>query len=301
MNLRHLFYFWKVARAGSLTRASEELHLTPQTVSGQIQLLERHLGRELLTRRGRGLELTEDGRFVLGYANEIFALQAEMEEMVGLQRTGRPVAFRIGVADALPKSLAYRLLEPALRLPDPYRIVCTEWRLESLLAELAAHRLDLVIADLPLPETAEVRAFNHRLGQSAVSFHAEPSLARRCLRQPFPACLDGTPMLLPGSDSAMRAKLVRWFGKRGLRPRIVGEFDGSSLMTAFGETGFGVFAAPSVLADELHERHGVLQIAETREVVSEYFAISVERRVTHPCVQAITHEARQRILKSAPA
>jgi LysR family transcriptional activator of nhaA len=301
MNLRHLFYFWKVAKLGSVTRASEELHLTPQTVSGQIQLLERHLGRELLTRRGRRLELTEDGKFVLGYANEIFALQAEMEGMVGLQRTGRPVAFRIGVADAIPKSLAYRLLEPALQLPDPYRIVCTEWRLESLLAELAAHRLDLVIADLPLPETAEIRAFSHRLGQSAVSFHAEPSLARRCLRQPFPACLDGTPMLLPGSDSAMRAKLVRWFGKHGLRPRIVGEFDGSSLMTAFGETGFGVFAAPSVLADELHERHGVLQIAETREVVSEYFAISVERRVTHPCVQAITHEARQRILKSAPA
>lgn len=301
MNLRHLYYFWKVASAGSVTRAGEELHLTPQTVSGQVQLLERQLGKELFTRRGRRLELTEDGKFVLGYANEIFALQAELEGMVRLQRTGRPSAFRIGVADAIPKSLAYRLLEPALQLPNPHRVVCTEWRLDSLLSELAVHRLDLVIADLPLPDTAEVRAFSHRLGESPVSFLAEPSLARRCRRLSFPACLDGAPMLLPGSDSAMRAKLVRWFGKLKLRPQVVGEFDGSSLMAAFGETGFGVFAAPSVLADELHERHGVVQIAETREIMAEYFAISVERRLTHPCVQAITQAARHRIFRATAA
>lgn len=301
MNLRHLFYFWKVAGAGSVTRASEELHLTPQTVSGQVQLLERHLGKELFVRRGRRLELTEDGKFVLGYANEIFALQAELEGMVRLQRTGRPSAFRIGVADAIPKSLAYRLLEPALQLPNPHRVVCTEWRLDSLLSELAVHRLDLVIADLPLPDTAEVRAFSHRLGESPVSFLAEPSLAKRCRRQPFPECLNGAPLLLPGSDSAMRAKLVRWFGKLKLRPQIVGEFDGSSLMAAFGETGFGVFAAPSVLADELHERHGVVQIAETRDIMAEYFAISVERRLTHPCVQAITQAARHRVFRATAA
>jgi len=301
MNLRHLLYFWKVATTGSVSQASEELHLTPQTVSGQIQLLERQLGRELFTRRGRRLELTEDGRFVLGYANEIFALQAELESMVRLQRTGRPSAFRIGVADAIPKTLAYRLLEPALRLPNPHRVVCMEWRLDSLLSELAVHRLDLVVADLPLPDTADVRAFSHRLGESPVSFLAEPAIAKQCRRRPFPECLDGTPMLLPGSDSAMRAKLVRWFGKHKLRPRIVGEFDGSSLMAAFGETGFGVFAAPSVLAEELHARHGVVQIAETREIMAEYFAISVERRLTHPCVQAITQAARHRIFRANAA
>lgn len=301
MNLRHLFYFWKVANAGSVTRAGEELHLTPQTVSGQVQQLERDLGRELFMRRGRRLELTEDGKFVLGYANEIFALQSELEVMVRQQRTGRPSAFRIGVADAVPKTLAYRLLEPALQLPNPHRVVCTEWRLDSLLSELAVHRLDLVVADLPLPDTAVVRAFSHRLGDSPVSFLAEPSLAERCRRQPFPGCLDGAPMLLPGSDSAMRAKLVRWFGKLKLRPRVVGEFDGSSLMAAFGETGFGVFAAPSVLAEELHERHGVVQIAETRDIMAEYFAISVERHLTHPCVQAITQAARHRIFRAAAA
>jgi len=301
MNLKHLFYFWKVATTGSVVRASEELHLTPQTVSGQVQVLERHLGKELLARRGRRLELTEDGKFVLGYANEIFALQAELEGMVRLQRTGRPSAFRIGVADAVPKTLAYRLLEPALQLPNPHRVVCTEWRLDSLLSELAVHRLDLVIADLPLPDTAEVLAFSHRLGESPVSFLAESSLAKRCRRQAFPACLDGTPLLLPGSDSAMRAKLVRWFARHKLRPNVVGEFDGSSLMAAFGETGFGVFAAPSVLADELRARHGVASIATTREIVAEYFAISVERRLTHPCVQAITQAARHRIFKPAAA
>jgi LysR family transcriptional activator of nhaA len=179
--------------------------------------------------------------------------------------------------------------------------VCTEWRLDSLLSELAVHRLDLVIADLPLPDTAEVLAFSHRLGESPVSFLAESSLAKRCGRQAFPACLDGTPLLLPGSDSAMRAKLVRWFARHKLRPNVVGEFDGSSLMAAFGETGFGVFAAPSVLADELRARHGVASIATTREIVAEYFAISVERRLTHPCVQAITQAARHRIFKPAAA
>lgn len=301
MNLKHLFYFWKVATAGSVVRAGEELHLTPQTVSGQVQLLERQLGRELFTRRGRRLELTEDGKFVLGYANDIFALQSELEVMVRQQRTDRPSTFRIGVADAVPKTLAYRLLEPALRLPNPHRVVCTEWRLDSLLSELAVHRLDLVIADLPLPDTAEVRAFSHRLGESPVSFLAEPSLAKRCRRQAFPACLEGAPMLLPGSDSAMRAKLVRWFARRKLRPNVVGEFDGSSLMAAFGETGFGVFSSPSVLADELRARHGVVPIATTNEIVAEYFAISVDRRLTHPCVQAITQAARHRIFKPAAA
>lgn len=301
MNLKHLFYFWKVATSGSVSQASEDLHLTPQTVSGQIQRLERDLGKELFTRRGRRLELTEDGKLVLGYAREIFALQSELEVMVRQQRADRPGAFRIGVADAIPKSLAYRLLEPALRLPNPYNVVCTEWRLDSLLSELAVHRLDLVIADLPLPETTGVRAFSHRLGESPVSFLAEPSLAERCRKLPFPECLDGAPLLLPGADSAMRAKLLRWFGRLKLRPRVVGEFDGSSLMTAFGETGFGVFAAPSVLSDELHERHGVVPLAETREIMAEYFAISVERRLTHPCVQAITQAARHRIFRSAVA
>jgi LysR family transcriptional activator of nhaA len=199
----------------------------------------------------------------------------------------------------MPKRLAHRLLEPALQMSEPYRIVCHEWRLDSLLSELAIHRLDLVIADSPIPDSVDVRAFNHRLGESPMAFFASRALAQRC-RRPFPACLDAMPMLLPGADSVMRARIMRWLGKRSLQPRIVGEFDGSSLMAAFGEAGFGVFAAPSILSGEMCERHDVVSMGETRELRSEYFAISVERRLTHPCVLAITQSARHGIF-NAPA
>ena len=300
MNLRHLFYFWKVASAGGVARAGEELHVTPQTISGQIQLLERQLGRELFVRRGRRLELTEAGRFVYGYAVEIFALESELDEMMRMHPSGRPGVFRVGVADAMPKSLAHRLLQPALELGEPYRIICNEWRLDSLLSELAIHRLDLVIADSPIPDSVDVRAFNHRLGASSMTFFASRGLAQR-LTRPFPACLDAMPMLLPGADSPMRAKIMRWLSKRKLQPKIAGEFDGSSLMVAFGETGCGVFAAPSILGDEIRDRHNAVGVGETHELKSEYFAISVERHLTHPCVLAITQSARHGIFNAAVA
>lgn len=298
MNLRHLFYFWKVASAGGVARAGEALHVTPQTISGQIQLLERQLGRELFVRRGRRLELTEVGRFVYSYAVEIFALESELDEMIRLHPSGRPGVFRVGVADAMPKSLAHRLLQPAMELAEPYRIICNEWRLDSLLSELAIHRLDLVIADSPIPDSVDVRAYNHRLGEASMTFFASRGLAQR-LTRPFPACLDAMPMLLPGADSPMRAKIMRWLSKRKLQPRIAGEFDGSSLMAAFGETGCGVFAAPSILGDEIHDWHNVVSVGETHELKSEYFAISVERRLTHPCVLAITQAARHGIFGTA--
>lgn len=296
MNLKHLFYFWKVAASGSVARASEELHLTPQTLSGQIRLLERELKTELFARSGRRLELTEAGRLAVGYAKEIFSLQSELEELIRLHPEGRPMEFRVGVSDAMPESLAYRLLEPAMRMPEPVRIVCPEWKLDSLLSELAVHRLDLVLADTPIPQSVDVRAYNHRLGESPLTFFASRSLAERC-RNPFPQCLDATPMLLPGEDSALRSKLVRWLSRHRLRPAFVGEFDGSALMAAFGEAGVGVFVAPTILEDEMKTRHGVVALGETHEVVAEYFAISVERRLTHPCVLAITQAARDRIFK----
>jgi LysR family transcriptional regulator, transcriptional activator of nhaA len=297
MNLKHLFYFWKVAGGGSVVRASEELHITPQTISGQIQLLEQDLKTELFVRRGRRLDLTEAGRFALGYAKEIFSLQSELEELIRLHPQGRPMEFRVGVSDAMPESVAYRLLEPATRMPDPVRIVCLEWKLDSLLSELAVHRLDLVLADTPIPQSVNVRAYNHRLGESSLTFLASPGLASRC-RDPFPECLTAMPMLLPGEDSSIRSKLVRWLGRHKLRPTFVGEFDGSALMTAFGHAGSGIFVAPTILAEELRTRHGVVTLGETQEISAEYFAISVERRLTHPCVLAITQSARDRVFKA---
>jgi len=204
------------------------------------------------------------------------------------------------VADAVPKTIAYRLIEPATCLPDPVRIVCREWKLDSLLAKLAAHRLDLVIADAPIPPAMSVRAYNHRLGESGLSFFASAALLKRC-KGKFPACLDGAPMLVPGADAAVRSRLERWCEANRLRPRVVGEFDDSALMKAFGQRGAGVFIGPTVLESEIETQYGVKTLGRTREIVEEFFAISVERRVTHPCVVAITRAAKSRLFVTSDA
>lgn len=295
MNFKHLYYFWRVAKAGSIARAGEQLHLTPQTISGQIGLLEDDLGTPLFAKSGRTLELTDAGRLAFGYAQDIFTLGSELEESLrNYPAGGRPVDFRVGVADAVPKTIAYRLIEPATRLSTPVRIVCREWKLDSLLAELAAHRLDLVIADVPIPPSVSVRAYNHRLGESGVSFFASAGLLKS-LAGKFPACLDGAPMLIAGQDAAMRARLERWCEANKLRPRVVGEFDDSALMKAFGQRGAGVFIGPTILEAEIKTQYGVKTLGRTEEIVEEFFAISVERRITHPCVIAITGAARDRL------
>jgi LysR family transcriptional regulator, transcriptional activator of nhaA len=295
MNFKHLHYFWRVAKAGGVARASEQLHLTPQTISGQIGLLEEDLGAPLFVKRGRNLEMTEAGRLAFGYAEDIFALGSELEDSLrNYPAGGRPVEFRVGVADAVSKTIAYRLIEPATRLSTPVRIVCREWKLDSLLAELGAHRLDLVIAGTPIPPSVSVRAYNHRLGASGVSFFASARLIKS-LRGKFPACLAGAPMLVPGVDTAVRARLDRWCEANRLRPRVVGEFDDSALMKTFGQRGAGIFIGPTVLEAEIETQYGVKTLGRTEEIVEEYFAISVERRATHPCVVAITGAARSRL------
>ena len=292
MNYKHLHYFMQVAQAGGVTRASELLHLTPQTISGQIQLLEETLGTALFTKSGRSLLLTEAGRLVLGYAEDIFSLGTELAVAVREQpKKKRALEFRVGVADALPKSIAYRLIEPATQLPEPVRLVCREWKLDSLLAELALHQLDLVISDAPIPPRVAVRAYSHRLGASSVSFFATPELRARH-PGPFPACLNGAPMLMPGEDSAVAQRLGAWFRAMSLRPRIVGEFDDSALAKEFGRRGAGIFVAPTVIAQEVAAQHKVKTLGVASDVMVEFFAISVERRVSHPCVVAIAKAAR---------
>jgi LysR family transcriptional activator of nhaA len=296
MNLKHLFYFWKTAKEGGIMRAGEALHITPQTISGQIGQLEHSLGIELFSRQGRALELTDAGRLALGYAEEIFSLGAELEQAIRHYPKERPQTFRVGVSDALPKSLAYRLLEPAVALGEPVRIVCREGRLERLLSELAVHRLDLVIADTPLPATLDVRAFNHRLAESGMSFVAAPALAARGTKK-FPDCLAELPLLVPGEDSSSRQKLMRWLEKARIRPKIVGEFDDSALMTAFGQAGVGVFPVPTIIEEEIVAAYGVQVLGRSPEARTEYYAISAERRVTHPCVLAIAESARTRFVQ----
>lgn len=301
MNFKHLQYFWRVAKAGSVARAGEQLHVTPQTISGQIRLLQEDLGTPLFAKKGRNLELTDAGTLALGYAQDIFALGSELEESLrNYPVGGRQVEFRVGVADAVPKTIAYRLIEPATRLPTPVRIVCREWKLDSLLAELASHRLDLVIAGAPIPPSVSVRAYNHLLGESGVSFFASARL-RKSLKGKFPACLAGAPMLVPGADVAERLCLDRWCEANKLRPRVVGEFDDSALMKSFGQHGAGVFIGPTVLESEIETQYRVKTLGRTQEIVEEFYAISVERRITHPCVVAITEAARDRLFVTRAA
>ena len=292
INNKHLHYFWVVAKQGSIARASELLHLTPQTISGQLGLLEGQLGEALLNRVGRSLQLTEVGRLVLSYADEIFSLSGELEEVVRGLPTGRPIQFRVGVADVVPKSIAYRLLAPALTLPDSVRIVCREGDLDSLLADLAVHRLDLVIADGPIPSHINVRGFNHPLGDCGISFFATAELASQ-LEGAFPDCLNGQPLLIPGEVSVLRVQLMQWFEKHSLHPKVIGEFDDSALMKAFGRAGAGVFIAPTSIAREVEKQYDVLTIGHTIEVRDQFYAISVERKISHPAVAIITETARE--------
>jgi LysR family transcriptional activator of nhaA len=290
----------QVAKLGGVQRASEQLHLTPQTISGQVRMLEEALGSRLFAKNGRGMVLTEVGQLVLGYAEEIFSTGSELEEAVREHaRTGRRLEFRVGVADAVPKSIACRLIEPATQLPEPVRVVCHEWKLDSLLAELALHRLDLVISDAPIPPAISVRAFSHRLGASGVSFFAVPTLFKRLVKG-FPASLDGAPMLMPVEDSALGRRLRAWFQARSLHPNVVGEFDDRALAKEFGRRGAGVFIGSTVLSDEIEQRYGVRALGVVAELEDEFFAISVERRIRHPCVIAITESARSDFLAMPP-
>ncbi len=295
MNFKHLRYFWVVAKAGGVMRAGEQLHTTPQTLSGQIKLFEDWIGHKLFRKNGRRLELTDEGRVALDFAEEIFALGAELENAVRHTRGDRrSVDFRVGVADSVAKSVAYQLLEPALDVPEQVRMICSEGKFDDLLAQLALNRLDLVIADERMSGKVSVRAFNHSLGSCAMSFFCAPGL-RPQLEGDFPQCLNGAPMLIQGPASAVRHQFDPWLVRHQLRPRIVGEFDDSALMNAFGREGRGVFMSPSVLEAQTIAQYGVEVLGRSDELVEEFFAISVERRITHPCVAAITQVARARL------
>jgi LysR family transcriptional activator of nhaA len=292
MNYKHLMYFWVTAKAGGVMRAGEQLHTTPHTLSAQIKLLEDWLGRKLFKKSGRQLELTEDGRLALGYADQIFSLGAELETaMRDAHASAKVLEFKVGVADSVSKSIAYRLLEPALSTPEPVRLICSEGKFSELLAQLALNRLDLVIADEPMSRRLSVRAFNHPLGGTSMSFFATPSLTAQ-LKGKFPLCLNGQPMLIPGTLASVRQQLEGWFTRHGVQPRIVGEFDDGALMTAFGREGRGVFVAPTVLEQETIRQFGVKLVGRSEELREEFYAVSVERRITHPCVVAITDAAR---------
>ncbi len=295
INYHHLLYFWTVARTGSIVKASQELLLAPPTISSQISRLEDQLGEKLFARSGRRLLLTDAGHTAFRYADEIFSLGRELNDTLRGRPTGHPMRLRVGVADHLPKWIAYHLINPAVRLPGSIRVICYEHRLDQLLAELALNDLDVVLSDAPVGPQAKVRAFNHLLGECDVAFYAQQKVAPK-LRRGFPNSLDGVPFLLPTEDSSMRFGLDQWFNQRQIRPRVVGEFDDFSLLRTFAEAGHGAFAAPWVLDREMRH-YGFGFIGRTRAIRSRFYAISVERRIKNPAVVAISEVARRRIFR----
>ncbi len=291
INYKHLHNFWVVAKQGGVARAGEQLHLTPQTISGQINLLDDQLGEALFSKSGRNLVLTETGRLVMNYADEIFTLGQELEETVRNLPHERPIMFQVGIADVVPKMIAHRLLEPVLSLPDSIRLQCRENSLDNLLAELSVHRLDMVLADGPVPAGLNVQGFNHALGECGISFLATPALAADLVGE-FPHNLDSAPLLMPSDINRVHARLLRWFEGLRIYPRIVGEFDDSALMKVFGQAGAGIFVSPTANAAEVAKKYDAEIIGATEEIREQFYAISAERRISHPAVLAITRAAR---------
>jgi LysR family transcriptional activator of nhaA len=291
LNFKHLRYFWMVARTGSIARASEQLHLTPQSISGQLSEFETTLGVQLFRRVGRGLELTETGQRLLGYAEQIFSLGEELLDAVNNNALPQSMPFRVGIADSVPKMVAYRLVEPSLAADEPIRLICREGRLTSLLADLSVHQLDMIIADRPMPENLNVRGHDHFLGESGVSVFAAESLPTTH-GSDFPAMLDGAPFLLPGADVALQPRLTRWFESQRLHPRIIGEFDDSALLLAFGQAGAGYFVAPTAIENFIAQQYKVRVVGRIDSVREQVYAITTERKLTHPVIAAICRFAQ---------
>lgn len=294
MNYNHLYYFWVVAREGSVVRAGEELLVSQPTVSAQLKQLERSLGHKLFERAGRGLALTDTGRIAFGYANEIFSLGQDLMNALEHRTTDRALRLAVGILDAIPKPIARQLLEPAMKLSQRVRLICLEDKADRLLADLAARRTDVVLTDSPIGEGAPFSGFNHLLGDCGVCFFAEADLARQ-YRRGFPKSLNGAPMLLPTDHTALRRSLDLWFDRKRVHPQVVGEFDDSATMYTFGQDGAGVFPVPTLVADRVAREIQVRRVGTTTDVRERFYAITREETIKHPAVLVICDAARRKL------
>ncbi len=292
LNYHHLYYFWAVAREGTIAAACAKLHVAQPTISTQLRLLETTLGVRLFHRSGRRLTLTEAGRVAFRYADDIFETGRELLDTLRGRPAQRTLTFQVGVADVLPKLVAYRLLQPAFALPDPMRLICVEAEPADLLARLSVYELDVVLSDSPIPPQVKVRAFNHLLGECGVSVFGTAALANR-YRRGFPQSLRGAPLLVPGVNSVLRRSIDGWLDTHEIRPHIVGEFEDSALLKVFGQTGAGLFIAHDVIEAELRAQYGARPLGPLPGIREQFYAISVERKMRHPAVAAIATAARE--------
>jgi len=299
INLSHLHYFWTVASEGTIARACEKLRLTQPTISAQLRDLENSLGEKLFQRHGRRLELTDTGRVVFGYAEQIFSLSRELVDSVQGRPGARPLKLTVGIVNAVPKRIAYLMLKPALLLQENLRLICRHGELEPLLSELATHAVDVVLSDSPVTSHLKYRVFNHQLGESRISILGTQDLADQ-YRSNFPQSIHGAPLLLPAKHTSLRRELDYWIDKLNLRPFIRGEIDDTSLLKVFGQAGDGMFAAPTVIEAEICRQYHVELVGRIDSVRDRFYAISSERRVQHPAVQAICDTARAQLFSNLP-
>lgn len=293
INYNHLYYFWVVAREGSMVRAAEELLVSQPTISCQIRELEEMFGKRLFERTGKGLKLTDAGRVVFNYARDIFTLGQEMLNTMEHEQA-QPLRMTVGIVDVIPKTVVRLLLEPALRLP--VRLICREDKADRLLLDLAARRLDIVLSDAPIGTAVEVQGFSHLLGECGVTFFAVPATAAKARRK-FPQSLNGAPMLLPSDTTTMRRSLNAWFTARKISPLVVGEFDDGATLAAFGRADFGIFPVPSIMEDEVRQELGVAVVGRPESVRERYYAISLEAKLKHPAVVAVCEAARHELFR----
>ena len=291
LNYSHLQYFWAVAREGSMAAAAQAMHITPQTISGQLRMLEESMGRPLFHRAGRRLVLTEFGQTVFEYADEIFTLGGELANFVRGEAQGGQLTLKVGLVSSLPKLIGERIIAPAFSIEEPVRLKCYEAPLSELLGDLATHKIDLVVSDQPLQQGLSLRAYNHRLGESGISFFASQRIADR-FSTDFPSCLNDEPMLLPTAATALRRRLDDWLDDQGVNPNVIGEIGDSALMKAFGDAGLGIFPGPTAIEHEITSMYRATVIGRTEDLIERYYAISPERKLKHPAVVAITEQAR---------
>jgi LysR family transcriptional activator of nhaA len=291
LNYHHLRYFWTVAREGGLRQAAEKLHVSQPSISAQIRELEEALGEKLFRRQGRANVLTDAGQIALRYADEIFALGREMNNALRQRPSSQALRLHVGVADSLPKLVTHEILKPAFAMARPVHVICREGKIEDLLAQLAAHRLDIVLVDEPPSSSHRLRVFDHKLGESGVTFFATTALATR-LRKGFPKSLQDAPALLPAESTTLRRSLEKWFLEIDVRPQVVADFEDAALMKVVAAEGRGFIALPSVVSGEAIARFGLRAIGESASCRVEFHAITAERRITHPAVNVITQGAR---------
>lgn len=292
INYKHLYYFWVVAHEGSMTRAAERLDVAVQTISGQLSLLERSLGKALFVSQGRGLALSDAGRVALGYADQIFQLGEALEEAVRTSGSGNVLRLRAGISDGIPKLLAYQLLEAVLAMPEDVRLICSEGSFEPLLAELALHHIDLVLTDRPAPTGGNLKVFSTQLGDYAAGLFGSAKLIDRYVKG-YPQSLDDAPLFLPSRQNALRGRIDRWIESVGIHPRIVGEFQDSALLTTFGRAGLGFFPAPLALTGQVASQLDALPLGEMNGVSEQIYAISNDRRIRHPAIETLCASAPQ--------